>query len=73
MSIIKFYIYRCIYETISSDSIIFLDETLTTLIHQRGEIQCTFGGGVDWCFTQYTKYDKADWNLSDVGIVGFLI
>ncbi|XP_022295415.2 uncharacterized protein LOC111105418 [Crassostrea virginica] len=41
------------------------NETLTTLIHQRGEIQCTFGGGVDWCFTQYTKYDKADWNLSD--------
>lgn len=45
---------------------ITLDETLTELLNQRGELQCTFGGNTDMCFRQDNMNDTADWVYIDV-------
>nr|XP_022296686.1 uncharacterized protein LOC111106337 [Crassostrea virginica] len=39
----------------------YCNETLTELLNQRGELQCTFGGNTDMCFTQDNMKDTADW------------
>nr|XP_022313815.1 uncharacterized protein LOC111118564 isoform X2 [Crassostrea virginica] len=39
----------------------YCNETLTELLNQRGELQCTFGGNTDMCFTQDNMEDTADW------------
>nr|XP_022306455.1 uncharacterized protein LOC111112884 [Crassostrea virginica] len=43
----------------------YCNETLTELLNQRGELQCTFGGNTDMCFRQDNMNDTADWVYID--------